>query len=161
MQVSTASYQLIWARNNPEKVKAIARRSYRRHHKKRRAKIASRYATDPVYREYVKKKAREWRKAHPDRKRDNDAGRRGIAKRFVRDYLAAHPCIDCGESHPACLDFDHRNPKKKKYCIGAGIASGILPKSLIKEMRKCDIRCSNCHRKKHAREGTQGKRIHT
>jgi hypothetical protein len=153
-------YMRAWARKNPERTSQIAAKSYRRNRKKRLVAIASRYQTDPVYREYCKQKAREWRKAHPEWKRKRDGDRRAISKQFVQEYLRTHPCIDCGESDPACLDFDHRDPKKKRYCIGAGWASGILPKSIIKEIRKCDVRCSNCHRKKHAREHTQGKRIH-
>ncbi len=151
-KIPRSVYQRRWARRNKPKVNAIAARSYRRNRRKRLRKIASRYQADAMYREYVKKKARDWRKAHPNRKRNRDGERRAIAKRFVQEYLRTHPCVDCGESDPACLDFDHRNPKKKKYCIGAGWASGILPKSLLKEMRKCDVRCCNCHRKKHARE---------
>lgn len=145
-------YMRRWYRRNAERSREIARKSYRRNNIKRRAQIASKYQSDPAYREYVKKKAREWRLAHPNWKRNRDGERRAISKRFVRHYLATHPCVDCGESDPVCLDFDHRNPKKKRYCIGAGWASGILPKSIIKEIRKCDVRCANCHRRKHARE---------
>jgi hypothetical protein len=119
-----------------------------------------RYATDEKFRERVKRRVREWRKAHPEKRRKGDSKRRALAKAFVQEYLRSHPCIDCGESDPVALDFDHRNQKAKRYCIGAGIAGGILPESLLKEMEKCDIRCSNCHRKKHAREHTQGKRVH-
>ena len=118
----------------------------------RLAGLRKRYRNDPSYREALKARAKAWRKAHPKWKRNRDGERRAIAKRFVGEYLATHPCVDCGENHPATLDFDHRNPKRKRYCIGAGWASGILPKSLIKEMRKCDVRCSNCHRKRHYQE---------
>lgn len=111
-----------------------------------------RYKVDRNFRERVKRTVRKWRKAHPSLKRRGDSKRRALAKQFIRTYLLSHPCVDCGESDPVVLDFDHRNPKEKRYCIGAGMVSGILPESLIKEMVKCDIRCSNCHRKKHARE---------
>jgi hypothetical protein len=155
-----AAHQRSWISKNRERVREIARKSYQQNRQKRLAGIAERYANDHAYREHVKKKAREWRKAHPEKKRKGDSKRRALAKAFVREYLRTHPCIDCGESEIACLDFDHRDPKKKRYCIGAGVASGILPESIIEEIEKCDVRCSNCHRKKHAKEGTRGKRVH-
>ena len=134
-----------------------SRKWYRKNRLRITLKIASRYQNDPVYREHVKRKSRVWRLAHPNWKRNRDGERRAISKKFVRNYLATHPCVDCGESDPDVLDFDHRDPKKKRYSIGAGWASGILPKSLMKEIRKCDVRCANCHRRKHAKERTSAK----
>ncbi len=58
------------------------------------------------------------------------------------------PCMDCGiqyEFHQ--MDFHHREPSKKKYSISRlrNISSII---KLIEEINKCDVVCSNCHKKR-------------
>lgn len=68
------------------------------------------------------------------------------------DYLITHPCVDCGETNPVVLDFDHRNPTEKEFGIGG---AGLLFRSWQKvfvEIEKCDVRCANCHRIKTAKE---------
>lgn len=68
------------------------------------------------------------------------------SKVFVLNYLLIHPCIDCRESDPRVLDFDHRGDKKAE--IAQLVKSGRL--SVIQtEILKCDVRCANCHRKRH------------
>lgn len=57
----------------------------------------------------------------------------------------------CGENHPACLDFHHRNPKEKEISISDFIIKGIGIARFIEELEKCDVLCSNCHRKLHWR----------
>lgn len=61
-------------------------------------------------------------------------------------------CLHCGYSKIECLDFHHPNDNKKD-----GIGSMIRDKkvSLIqleKEIAKCIILCSNCHRILHSSE---------
>jgi hypothetical protein len=65
-------------------------------------------------------------------------------------YLLEHPCVDCGETDPVVLQFDHVRGKKE-FCIGNMMLNfGI--KRIMKEVKKCDVRCSNCHDKKTARD---------
>lgn len=68
-------------------------------------------------------------------------------KQFVLDYLKKNPCVDCGESDPVVLDFDHR--RDKKYHVSCMVRSCSI-KTIESEIEKCDIRCANCHRRKHA-----------
>jgi hypothetical protein len=68
-------------------------------------------------------------------------------RQHVLDYKAAHPCVDCGETDIRCLDFDHRDPKEKKFLVSEITLS--KRSVLDAEMAKCDIRCANCHRKRH------------
>lgn len=55
-------------------------------------------------------------------------------------------CIDCGyASHLAALDFDHVDPTTKKFVISAKLHNYTY-QDIIDEVKKCVVRCSNCHR---------------
>lgn len=75
-----------------------------------------------------------------------------ISKRnslYVINILIKSKCIDCGESDPIILEFDHI--KDKKYNISDLVYSGSI-KKLQTEIDKCEIRCCNCHRRKSAKQ---------
>jgi hypothetical protein len=72
-------------------------------------------------------------------------------KTRVREYLLAHPCVDCGEPDPGVLDFDHL--RNKKANVSTLVQSGISWESLADEIAKCEVRCANCHRRRTARNG--------
>ena len=63
-------------------------------------------------------------------------------------------CIQCGEQHPACLDFHHRSSEVKKGTIGKLINHATLA-VVIEEIKKCDVLCANCHRKLHWQQGNR------
>ncbi len=68
---------------------------------------------------------------------------------WILDYLAAHPCVDCGEADPVVLEFDHRDPASKVGNIGDIVGkSGWGLARLQAEVEKCDVRCCNCHRRR-------------
>jgi chromosome segregation ATPase len=46
------------------------------------------------------------------------------------------------------LEFDHRDPSAKSFVISDGYRETL--KALKAEIAKCDVRCANCHRKRHA-----------
>jgi hypothetical protein len=53
-------------------------------------------------------------------------------------------CYDCGYSeHPAALDFDHV-VGIKRCKISSFLTTGF--DTLVTEIEKCVVRCSNCHR---------------
>lgn len=81
---------------------------------------------------------------------DNNKDRLLKTKRFVYEYLTSHPCVDCGETRPECLDFDHLRDKDMAISLMLRNARSI--KSIQKEIEKCEIRCANCHRIKTAKE---------
>lgn len=62
------------------------------------------------------------------------------------------PCAICGESDPRCLDFHHVDKKTEKLNHIVQYR-GYSVKRLIKEIEKCEIICSNCHRKTYANFG--------
>lgn len=71
-------------------------------------------------------------------------------RNFILDYLQNHPCVDCGQSDPTVLIFDHLRDKRKS--LSYFIRKGYSVKVLIEEIKKCEVRCANCHARKTARE---------
>lgn len=64
-------------------------------------------------------------------------------------YLSSRPCVDCGESDPVVLEFDHVRGEKA-FSVSTGVRKSW--KTIEAEIAKCDIRCANCHRRKTAQE---------
>lgn len=112
--------------------------------------------------ECVKKYSKEWRKKNLKRERlkaikryydnYNDFRERNrlFTKKLRREisekiytYLLKHPCVDCGETNPLALEFDHVRGKKK-FSIAEYNHRGW--DTIFKEIQKCDVRCSNCHK---------------
>lgn len=69
---------------------------------------------------------------------------------FLLDYFSEHPCLDCGESDPRVLEFDHINPAKKLANVSDLIHSGKNLQIIKEEIEKCQVLCANCHRRKTA-----------
>lgn len=66
--------------------------------------------------------------------------------RFANRYKTLCGCIDCGyKSHAVALDFDHVRGEKYKD-ISVMINNGVSLTTLKAEIRKCEVRCANCHR---------------
>lgn len=72
---------------------------------------------------------------------------RNIIRAFILDYLRTHPCVDCGETDPVVLEFDHVRGEKH-FSIGKASTHNIGLGRLQDEMTKCDVRCANCHRRR-------------
>ncbi len=72
--------------------------------------------------------------------------RKERAHKYVTDWLATHPCVDCGESDPIVLDFDHVKPILKGRVSTLRHKASSL-KTLQKEIDQCEVRCCNCHRR--------------
>jgi hypothetical protein len=88
----------------------------------------------------------EWRGRKRDRQRE-------VANRnssLILEYLQQHPCVDCGESDPLVLEFDHVRGEKK-YNVSDLIRRYAGWKTIMAEIDKCDIRCANCHRRATAK----------
>lgn len=87
--------------------------------------------------------------------RDPAARRQALSARRKRttDWLAAYKgqchCADCGESHPACLHFHHRDPREKDFTIANAASWGWGIQRILQEIQKCDVLCANCHAKRH------------
>src|SRR5438128_424151 len=58
----------------------------------------------------------------------------------IGDYFKTHPCVDCGESDPVVLDFDHVRGEKC-FSIGTRWSQGYSWEYLLHEIEKCEVRC--------------------
>jgi hypothetical protein len=76
-------------------------------------------------------------------------GREEIMRR-IRSYKLGKSCVDCGESDPIVLEFDHVRGEKR---ADIGRMSQVATWAKIEdEIAKCELRCANCHRRKTARQ---------
>ena len=78
--------------------------------------------------------------------------RRQESERKLYAYMKEHPCVDCGETDILVLEFDHKNPEKKRTEIAILLKGGYSFKTIKKEIDKCDVRCANCHKRKTHRD---------
>lgn len=97
----------------------------------------------------------EWYEVNKVKRRkqihDRRALMREVGKAYVREYLESHPCVDCAEDDVVVLDFDHVRGVKK-HMVSWLVANGYTVKAIQDEIDKCEVRCANCHRRRHARE---------
>lgn len=95
------------------------------------------------------------RKHYQDNKqyyKDKAKLKREFNLKWLREYKSDKKCIQCGFSHPAALDFHHRNPEDKDGQVCVMASQGCSIERIQKEIDKCDILCANCHRILHYRE---------
>lgn len=78
--------------------------------------------------------------------------RRSELAEWFRGLKTTLKCESCPETHPATLDFHHRDPKEKDLDVTRTIRDGWAKERILKEIAKCKVLCSNCHRKLHYSE---------
>ncbi len=65
-------------------------------------------------------------------------------------YLESHPCVQCGETDPIVLEFDHIHQSSKTIAISNAVCNGWSWRRIVTEIEKCQVLCANCHRRKTA-----------
>ncbi len=71
---------------------------------------------------------------------------RNIERRsLIATWKLERGCADCGyDADPVALEFDHLPGAEKVNKVSAMVNMRL--DTLIEEMEKCDVVCSNCHR---------------
>ena len=92
------------------------------------------------------------RQAYKDKARKHTLSYR----KWWSDYKSTLFCSSCGEDHPATLDFHHTSDDKE-HTIGHMVGNELAKDRVMKEVGKCIVLCSNCHRKLHWNENSTGK----
>lgn len=73
-----------------------------------------------------------------------------------RAFKATLSCEECGESHPDCLDFHHKDPAEKEMWLHQIGSRGWGRERILGEVAKCRVLCCNCHRKLHSKLRAEG-----
>ena len=123
-----------WRERNPEKVIAANRKKRIRVYdpEKRKAWRESKIQRDPAYRIKVNAQSKE---------------RKDAINKFLREHKLKVGCVDCGYSnHHAALEFHHEGEKDVNLSFAKSLDMAK------REMKKCVVLCSNCHRIRHWNE---------
>lgn len=84
----------------------------------------------------------KWHDHHTKRVKGN--------RQYIWDHYKTHPCVVCGENDPIVLEFNHINLSTKKADVSSLIKR--TRKQLVEEIEKCEVLCSNCHRRHTAKQ---------
>jgi hypothetical protein len=110
--------------------------------KVRRWANQKRYIESPTGQAYLRSEAhRESIRKH-NRKRDRT--HRDAVQKQTREIKIKSGCLKCGfNTHPAALEFHHRDPSTKKFRLGE--SRNYSWEACLVEIEKCDVLCANCH----------------
>lgn len=102
------------------------------------------------------KKRAAWRKWYHAHKADTDkkiyfsrSQRKANARSWLEEYKKTLSCEHCSINNPIVLDFHHKDPDGKDFAIGDFVNATQSIDRLKKEISKCKVLCSNCHRIEH------------
>jgi hypothetical protein len=118
------------------------RRYYKKYPEKSRERAQRRRRKNP---ERVREYARLWRSERPGYYRVYHRKVRINMRERIHQYLLSHPCVDCGETDIVVLEFDHRDPAERTCSVHKCASL----RTLEIEIDKCDVRCGNCHTRRH------------
>lgn len=77
--------------------------------------------------------------------------RRFRLKNWMINYKGGE-CADCNVKNLdiSCYDFHHLDPSQKDFALSRLNSARISKEKVVKELDKCVLLCSNCHRVKHS-----------
>lgn len=78
------------------------------------------------------------------RKAENKAKTLKRNQDYLWSILEVSSCIDCENSDPRVLQFDHVDPSEKEIDVTSMLYDYSI-ENIDKEIAKCVVRCANCH----------------
>jgi hypothetical protein len=106
-------------------------------------------------RERMRELRKKWYENNKESERDKakvrQSKRRKDFNQWYYEYKSSLSCIKCGFSHPAAIDFHHRDKSEKNFDPSL-MRCHTNKKKFLLEIEKCDVLCSNCHRIFHYNE---------
>jgi len=101
-------------------------------------------------RQYFREYYARHRETYVARIRRKNAAERRSNREQLMAYLLTHPCVDCGETDPVVLQFDHDDPRLKTRNVGDLLRTRMPWKRILAEIEKCSVRCANDHQRRTA-----------
>ena len=104
----------------------------------------------------VRERSKQWYKINFETSNKKSSKRSQDRRNWIIEIKQQLKCAKCGENHISCLDFHHIDPIKKEFEIAKAINQLSIEKNeILKEIEKCIVLCSNCHKKFHYLEKTE------
>ncbi len=103
-------------------------------------------SNDPEYqKKYIKQHYLDNKDYYKDKAKARNEIIRKSHKAFTDRFKLFKGCIDCGyKTHPEALHFDHVRGSKVK-AVSSLISACVSKETIKEEIRKCEVRCANCH----------------
>lgn len=101
---------------------------------------------------YNKDYHKKWYHRNRSQRVDQVKQRKRQIREWMRQMKEGMSCVKCGLSgmeNAWALEFHHRNHEDKETIVSSLVSAGAAKKRIIEEIDKCDVICSNCHRKEH------------
>ena len=95
--------------------------------------------------EYQKKHYQKHKKAYKEKAKTYNRNQREWGRDLITRVKRMYGCVDCGVSNPIILEFDHVRGSKVNNVADMVNQSYSLA-TIKEEIRKCEVRCANCHR---------------
>jgi hypothetical protein len=80
-------------------------------------------------------------------------------REWFQDLKKTLKCNRCPETDWRVLDFHHTDPSQKDWEVANMVRSRWSQKRILAEIAKCEVLCSNCHRKEHWKERHESEEI--
>lgn len=110
--------------------------------------LKDRYQSEK-WKEYQRTYHRSWHQRHREKRLVRIYERKAAIYQYVQNMKNQLYCVDCGQRHPATLQFHHLNPENKVFNISDAALRGTSLDRIKKEIEKCIILCANCHLIRH------------
>lgn len=111
-------------------------------------KDKSRYQSEE-WKEYQRNYQRGWHQRHKAERLARVYERKAATYEYIQAIKKQLCCADCGERHPAVLQFHHLNSKDKTFNLADAARYALSQDRINKEIEKCVVLCANCHIIRH------------
>ncbi len=101
------------------------------------------------WKEYQRTYQRSWHQRNKAKRLARIYERKAAIYEYIQDIKKQLCCADCGEQHPATLQFHHLNSEDKVFNIADATRNGLSLDKVKKEIAKCVVLCANCHIIRH------------